>query len=61
MAGAEALAVGTLIVLAGLILVVNAWAVVDTRTALESAARVPACVHRVGGPIRSDRRKTSGG
>ncbi|MCB9387486.1 MAG: hypothetical protein H6517_06630 [Microthrixaceae bacterium] len=38
-AGAEALAVGTLIVLAGLILVVNAWAVVDTRTALESAAR----------------------
>ncbi len=38
-AGAEALAVGTLILVAGSILTANAWAVIDTRMALESAAR----------------------
>ncbi|MFV0317954.1 MAG: hypothetical protein ACK5O2_13470 [Microthrixaceae bacterium] len=38
-AGAEALAMGTLVVLVGMLLVVNAWAVVDTRMAVESAAR----------------------
>lgn len=38
-AGAEAVALGVLVLLAGTILMVNAWAVVDTRMALESAAR----------------------
>lgn len=38
-AGAEALAIGTVVLLAGTILVVNAWAVIDTRLALEGAAR----------------------
>ena len=38
-AGAEALAVGALVLLAGMALMVNAWAVVDTRMALDSAAR----------------------
>lgn len=38
-AGAEALAIGTVILLAGTILVVNAWTVIDTRLALEGAAR----------------------
>jgi len=38
-AGAEALAVGSLVLVVAMVLVVNAWAVLDTRTALESAAR----------------------
>ncbi len=38
-AGAEALALGALVLIVGMILVVNAWAVIDTRLALESAAR----------------------
>ncbi|MCZ7629043.1 MAG: hypothetical protein M5U19_08245 [Microthrixaceae bacterium] len=38
-AGAEALAIGTLVLLAATILVVNAWAVIDTNMALEAAAR----------------------
>lgn len=38
-AGAEALAVGSLVLIAGMLLLVNAWAVIDTRIALDSAAR----------------------
>lgn len=38
-AGAEALALGTLVLLAGTILIINAWAVIDTHMALEAAAR----------------------
>lgn len=38
-AGAEALALGTLVLLAGTIMVTNAWAVIDTNMALEAAAR----------------------
>lgn len=38
-AGAEALALGVLVLLAGTILIVNAWAVLDTRMALEAATR----------------------
>lgn len=38
-AGAEALAVGSLVLVAGMVLLVNAWAVIDTRMALDSAAR----------------------
>jgi len=38
-AGAEGVAFGVLVLLAGAILLVNAWAVIDTRTALDSAAR----------------------
>lgn len=38
-AGAEALALGSIILLAGTVLVANAWAVVDARAALDAAAR----------------------
>lgn len=38
-AGAEALALGCIVLVVASVLVVNAWAVLDTRTALESAAR----------------------
>ena len=38
-AGAEALALGTLVLIVGMVLIVNAWAVIDTRMALESASR----------------------
>ncbi len=38
-AGLEGLAFGVLVLLAGTILVVNAWAVLDTRSALDAAAQ----------------------
>lgn len=38
-AGAEALAMGTLVLIVGMLLVTNAWSVIDTRMALESATR----------------------
>jgi hypothetical protein len=38
-AGAEALLFGTLVLLAGSLLLANAWMVIDTRVAVESAAR----------------------
>ena len=38
-AGAEALALGSIVLVVATLLVVNAWAVLDTRTALESATR----------------------
>lgn len=38
-AGAEALAIGSLVMIAGIVLAVNAWAVIDTHIALDSAAR----------------------
>lgn len=37
--GGEALAFGTLILLAGALLVVNLWSILDTRTAVDAAAR----------------------
>lgn len=38
-AGAEGVAFGVLVMLAGATLLINAWAVIDTRIALDSAAR----------------------
>lgn len=38
-AGAETIPFGVLVFVAGTLVVVNAWAVVDTRTALDTAAR----------------------
>lgn len=38
-AGAESLALGTLILIGGVLLVTNAWAVIDSRLALDAAAR----------------------
>jgi len=37
--GAESLAIGTLVLFVGMVLVINAWAVIDTRSTLEAAAR----------------------
>ncbi len=37
--GAEALALATVVVLAGMILILNAWAVVENRMAIEGASR----------------------
>lgn len=38
-AGLDALLFGTLILLAGVVLIINLWSVVETRTALDAAAR----------------------